>query len=160
MRRIAKQPPEKPIKEKKAKLKKFNLGKIKRFNKGQYRAVIILTRNQNAKLIKGEAMHGMIKVGENYYDGSSIYTWLWEGKQPCYIIAEWSIRPLSASEIYEKSLAEETLIDSQIITLRAMKLKEQEDEGTGKKKSSPMLWIGIGIVGIVVVWLFYGGAKK
>ena len=152
-------------KEKKSRLKKFSIGKLKRFNKGQNRAVILLTRNQNGRLIKGEAIHGMIKIptptGDNYYDGSAIYTWLWEGKQPCYIIPEWSIRPLSASEFFSKALKDKLLIDSQQITLRAMKMLEQDaEEGDKKKKPmNMMMMVGIVIVGLIVAWLFFGGKK-
>lgn len=146
-------------KQKKARLKKFNIGKIKRFNKKKNRAVILMSNNHNAVLVKGEYIAGMIKVGENYYDGSAMFTWLWEGKQPVYFIPEWSIRPLAADEIYNKAKAEGELNNSQVITLRAMKLVEQDSEDAGKKKPNIMIFVGIAIAGIIIAWLVFGGKK-
>jgi len=145
-------------KEKKAKLKKFNLRKIKQYNRKRQRAVIILGSDQSMRLIKGEYLSGMIRIGQNYYDGSAMFVWLWLGKQPVYVIPEWSIRPLSSKEIYDKAVKNKTLIDSQIITIRAAKMVEQDiGDGKIKKPLKPITWILLMVVIGVVGYLLFGG---
>lgn len=147
-------------KEKKAKLKGFSHKKLKRLNKAKRTAVFMLRRTGSVELIKGELTNGMIKVNENYYDGSAIYVWLFKHMNkliPFYIIPEWSIRPLARDEIYKKSIDEKTLIDSQVITLRAMKM-EQVAKQDGKKMGG-WLWIGIAIAAAVIAFIIFGGKK-
>lgn len=151
-------------KEKNAGLKRFGIGKVKRYNRGKKRACILLSRNQGAKLVWGEFLHGMIKVVdkngvEHLHNADSCFVWLWMMKQPIYIILEWDIEPLSAAQLFNKTVVKNTLIDSQRITIRAIELKEQEAEEGKKGKPNIMLWIGIAIVGIVVAYLFMGGKK-
>lgn len=148
----------KDTKEKKARLKKLNINKIKRFNRGKNRSIIIMGAGQSLRLIKGEYINGMVRIGENYYDGSACYTWLWENKQPIYVIPEWSIRPLSSKEVYDKAVEEETLIDSQIITIRAAKLVEPDlGDEKGRKKANPMMIIGIVIAAVIAAYVMFGG---
>ena len=152
-------------KEKKAKLKKFSIGKVKRFNRGKNRACIVLSRNQGAKLVKGEFLHGMIKVVdknsvEHLHSADSCFVWLWEMKQPVYIIPEWDIEPLAAARLFSETAEKKTLIDSQRITIRAIELKEQEADEGKKKGLAPMMWIGIAIAGVIIAYIFFGGQKK
>jgi len=146
--------------DKKFRLKGFSQKKLKRYNKGKYRAVLILRRNAAVELLRGEFVQGMIKVGENYYDASAMYTWLFKRLNkliPFYIIPEWDIRPICREEIYKKAKQENTLIDSQVITLRAMKL-EQVGKQEGKKMGG-MMWIGLAIGAIVIIYLIFSGKK-
>ena len=149
-------------KEKKARLKKFSLSKLKRYNKKKNRAVIFMGSDQSLKLVKGEYFEGfkILKLGKNYYKAGATYTWLWEGKQPCQIIPEWSLEPIAADPLYQKAKESNTLIDAQLATIQAAKMIEQEAEGADKKKMGKGMWIGIAVAGIVVAWLFFGGQKK
>lgn len=146
--------------EKKFKLKGFNEKKLKRLSKGKKRAIFMLRQNGAVELLKGEYMQGMVKVGENYYDASAMYVWQFKRMNkysPFYIIPEWSIRPLAREEVYKKAKDEKTLIDSQVITLRAMKM-EQVAKAEGKKIGG-MMWIGLIIGGLVLAWIIFGGNK-
>lgn len=150
------------VKQKKTrfgKLRKLNIRKLRAFNKKKNRACIMLRRNQGIELVKGEYINGMIRVDDNYYDGGALYTWLWLGKQPLYVIPEWSTRPLAAEEVYKKAVEEGNLIDSQILTIQAMKQVEAELDDVGKKKPNIMMWLGIGGALLVGIWLFMGIGK-
>ena len=145
---------------KKFKLKGFSVNKLKRLNKGKNRAILMLGSNGGVTLLKGEFMQGMVKVGENYYDASAMYVWQFKKANkfiPFYIIFESSIRPISREEVYTKAKDDNTLIDSQIITLRAMK-QEQFDKGVGKKIGGGA-WIGIAIAAAVIIFMIFGGNK-
>ena len=146
--------------EKKFKLPGFKDKKLKKLNKGKNRAIFMLRRNGAVELLKGEYMQGMVKIGENYYDASAMFVWMFKKMNkytPFYIIPEWSIRPLCREEIYNQAKNENTLIDSQVITLRAMKLEQVG--ATNGVKMGGMLWIGIAIAAIIIGFLFFGGGK-
>jgi hypothetical protein len=133
----------KKVKEKKFKLPGFNQQKLKRYNKGKKRPILLLRHSGEVELLKGEFMSGMVKVGENYYDASAMYIWLFRKMNkltPFYIIPEWSIRPICRESIYEKAKSENTLIDSQVITLRGMKM-EQVAKVEGAKFGGAMVWV-------------------
>jgi hypothetical protein len=149
-------------KEKKAKLKWFNLRKLKRYNKGKNRSVILMGNDQSLKLVKGEYFEGfkIIKVNKGYYPAGAVYTWLWGCKQPCYMIHESSLEPIASSAIYAAAKKSGNLIDPQMATIQAAKMIEQEKEGEEKKKMNVMVWVGIAIAGVIVAWLFFGGDKK
>jgi DNA-binding transcriptional ArsR family regulator len=145
---------------KRFKLKGFSDKKLRRLNKGKKRAIFMLRQNGAVELLKGEYMQGMVKVGENYYDASAMYVWQFKRMNkytPFYIIPEWSIRPLAREEVYSKAVTEKTLIDSQIITLRAVKM-EQVGKPQGQKMGG-MMWIGLIIGGLIIAWIIFGGKK-
>ena len=146
-------------KEKKARLKKFSLGKIKRFNRKKGQAVLILERNHNIRLVKGERVLGMVKVKDNYHDGSARYTWLFNGKQPICIVPEWDIMPINAEDLQKKTFDTKSHIDSQVINIRAMTMIEQDKEQGDKKKQNWLVWLGIAAAIGVVVWIIVGGMK-
>jgi hypothetical protein len=146
-------------KEKKARLKKFSLGKIKRYNRRKGQAVIILERNHNIRLVRGERINGMVKVKDNYHDGSARYTWLFNGKQPVCIIPEWDIKPINADDLDKKTFDTKSHIDSQVINIRAMTMIEQDKEQGDKKKMNWLFWVGVAAAIGIVVWVIAGGIK-
>lgn len=128
---------------------KRQLKKLAKKNKLQ---VILLQHNKNIKPTIGELKEGMLFIGNKIYDGSTDCVWLWNGKFPTAIVAEWDLKPLTSDRLYTKTIEDNSISHPQTIMIRAMELKEvmQQKAGIGGKT---LIWILIG--GVIVFYVLF-----
>lgn len=137
-------------KESKTKKKNFKLpmgmkGKLKKLAKLNQVQVMYLQHNRNIKPLTAEIIEGMVVVGDKVYDGSTDGIWLWNGKIPTLLIAEWDLKPISASRLHGEAVEDGSIAHPQKIIIRAIELKEAL-QGGKKLSSKAIIWIMIGVV--------------
>lgn len=150
---------EKQVK-KKLKKKQFKVpmkikGQLKKLAMKNKVQVLLLQNNRNMKPTIGEIKEGMLNVGGKSYNGAADFVWLWNGKFPTVIVAEWDINPLSASRLLDVTAKNKSWSDPQKIIIRAVEFKQTLDAGK-KMSGKAIVWIGIAVV-IVGYVLFAGG---
>jgi len=129
---------------------KSQLKKLAKKSKVQ---VILLQNNRNIKPTIGEIKNGMLVIGEKIYDGSSDGIWLWNGKFPTALVAEWDLKPLTPELLYEDTLKHKRLADPQTIMIRAFELKESMQPN----KLGGKTLIFILVAGVIVFYVLFAG---
>jgi len=163
--------------KKKLKKKNFKLpfkvkSKLKKLAVKNKVQVMLLQRTRNISPIIGEIRDGMLLVGNYVYNGSVDSTWLWRGKHPTHIVAEWDLKPLtpdgideikqvnstnpiSPTELYKDTVRNNRSAEAQTIILRAIEAKQ--NQMLKKPTSVKAIVITIVIVIIIMAVLFGGG---
>ena len=143
-------------KKSKTKKKDFKLpagmkGKLKKLAKKNKVQVLYLQHNRNIKPTTAEIKEGMLIVGDKIHDGSTDGIWLWNGKIPTMIVAEWDLKPVTPDRLLGKAIDDNSISHPQRIIIRAIELKEALGTGT-KMSSKAIIWImiGVAVVGYVL----------
>ncbi|KKL26645.1 hypothetical protein LCGC14_2393200 [marine sediment metagenome] len=117
--------------------------------------VILLQNNRNIKPTIGEIKNGMLNIGGKIYNGASDFVWLWNGKFPTVLVAEWDINPISGSRLLDVAAQNKSWSDPQAIIIRAIEFKESLNVGS-KMSGKMMVWVGIGA--LVVLYVLFAGS--
>ncbi len=140
----------------KAKKKEFKLpfgmkGQLKKLAKQNKVQIIYLQHNRNIKPTTAEIKEGMIIIDDKVYDGSTDGVWLWNGKIPTMLIAEWDLKPVTADRLLGKAIEDKSISHPQRIIIRAIEISELL-QARGKVSSKMLIWgaIGLAIVGYVL----------
>ena len=163
--------------EKKLKKKNFKLpyrvkGKLKKLAVKNKVQVMLLQRTRNISPVIGEIKDGMLLVGKYVYNGSVDSTWLWRGKYPTHIVAEWDLQPLtpqgidemrqvnstspiSPTELYNDTVKNHRAAEPQTIILRSIEAKQ--NKMLNKSTSVKAIVITIVVVIIIMAVLFGSG---
>lgn len=145
----------------KKKLKKKNI-KIPSRIKAQFKAlakknkifVILLRHNKNILPTIGEIKEGMLCVNEKFYNGSANITWLWDGKFPTAVVAEWDLEPITPELLLNKAIEGKRISHPQAIMIRALEFKETE--GPKKMSGKMLIWIGVALIAVFYVLFAQG----
>jgi len=130
-----------------------NLKKLMKKNKVQ---VLMLRLTGAMDLTMGEINSGRLIVGENYWNAADDIIWHWLGKTPTAIICDWDMQPITKTRLMSETNSYKSWLHPQTIAIRAMMAKLVADKSPGAKMK-PAVWIAIGIVGLVMYYLFLGG---
>ena len=131
-----------------------NLKKLMMKNKVQ---VIMLKSTGAIQTTIGEINAGRLIVGENYYNAAADIIWHWNGNVPTAIVCDWDMQPLTKSRLMEETDSLKTWLHPQTITIRAMIAKMAGDKLPGARMK-PAVFIALGVIALVVYYLFVGGA--
>ncbi len=118
--------------EQKLKKKKFKFPRlvrsktrnIKKLLEKDKMQVMLLKINRQIKPTIGEIKAGMLIVGNCIYDGSADIVWMWDGKTPTAVVAEWDLKPITPEYLHAETSANQRFIHPENIIIRAMELKE------------------------------------
>lgn len=159
-------------KKEKQKLKKKNfklpfkvksqLKKLAVKNKVQ---VMLLQRTRNIAPVVGELRDGMLLVGDNIYEGSVNYTWLWRGKFPTFIVPEWDLSPvnkeriddmrrtpLSGEELNKDTVSKFRSAEPQKIIIRAIEAKQNQMLRKPMNVKAILITIVLTLIGVAVLF--------
>jgi len=117
--------------------------------------IMLLTLGNGIIPTMGELSMGRIIVGDKYHNGVGVIPWLWNGKVPTFIIAEWDMQPITKETLMETTDELKTHIDPQTITIRAIEAKEAMDKAKGGFNFKGL--IVMAIIGIIGYFLFFKG---
>ena len=131
-----------------------NLKKLMEKNKVQ--VLLFKTAGQIQPTI-GEINAGRLIVGEMYWDAAGDITWQWMGKTPTVAVCEWDMLPITKSRLMEDTGKNKTWMHAQTIIIRMIQAKEAADKVVGGAKMKPAVFIAIGVIGLVLYYLFLGG---
>ena len=125
--------------------------KLKKHAKQNKVQIIYLQHNRNIKPTTAEIKEGMIIIDDKVYDGSTDGVWLWNGKIPTMLIAEWDLKPVTADRLLGKAIEDKSISHPQRIIIRAIEISELL-QARGKVSSKMLIWgaIGLAIVGYVL----------
>lgn len=120
--------------------------------------VLILKSTGAMQLTIGEINAGRLIVGEHYYNAADDIIWHWNGKVPTALVTDWDMQPLTKNRLMEETDSVKTWLHPQTIAIRAMMAKIASDTMPGKRMK-PAFFIVIGVVLLVVYYLFIGGTS-
>lgn len=130
-----------------------NLKKMMEKNKVQ---VLLLKNTGGISPTIGEINSGRLIIGDKIWNAADDIIWNWGGKVPTAIVCEWDMQPLTKRRLTDDTNDLKTWIHPQTIILRAIEAKEAL-EGKGKFTFKPAVLIVLGVIALVVYYLFFGG---
>ena len=158
---------EKKLKKKRLKIPFKVRSKLKKLAIKNKAMVLMLQGTRSIEPVLGERKAGMLLVGDKIYDGAVECTWLWRGKYPTFIVADWDLKPLnkdginrmrigplSAAELYQDTIDNHRSLEPQQIILRAMEAKENL---MLKGKTNMKAIILTVVVVIIIMAVLFGG---
>jgi len=119
-------------------------GKMRKLWKKNKIAVVYLKNDNVALPTVGEIKEGNVIVGDTQHDGSKEFVWLWRGKTPIMFVPQWDTLPIG-TKAYHDAVEDGRTTNHQAITIRAIKMAQQETEKK-KMKMGSVVWIIIAAV--------------
>lgn len=126
---------------------------IKKLLESDQIQVILLKENRALIPTIGKLHNGMLILGNKAYDGSIDIIWLWNGKVPTALVAEWDLKPLTPEYLHIETVENRRSIHPQTIIIRAMEMKEALQKGKGVS-GKMVMWLVIAAI-VIGFLLFY-----